>query len=154
MLTKQELTNLIEDVLAHDQIDDFTFDQCIQRFSKHFAKPDWFKACTCLCYLIESQVRPFEVTCSSSPSRKELWPFISSTKCTTTSRMSQLPHLKQLFTTPSKHVHQNTLQSLDWTLPKPPKTSCLVRVPPLRLPVSMWTTLSVRTVILEQNISC
>ena len=57
MLTKAELTNLIDNVLSHNQIDDFTFDQCKQRFHKYFnTKLDWFKACTTLCYLIENQL--------------------------------------------------------------------------------------------------
>ena len=50
-----DLENLL-DVLNQETIPDMTFDQCMQKFSKHFTKPDWFKACTTLCYLIESQV--------------------------------------------------------------------------------------------------
>ena len=137
MLTKQELSNLIEDVLTHDQIDDFTFDQCIQRFSKHFAKPDWFKACTCLCYLIESQVRPTIITFSCFPSRKELSLSTFFTKCTITNRMSPPPHLKQWSTTHSKHAPKSTWQSQDLTSPYPVRIYCLTRVLPLQLPASM-----------------
>ena len=51
----QELDNLLE-VLNQETILDMTFDQCIQKFNKHFSKPDWFKACSTLCYLIEASV--------------------------------------------------------------------------------------------------
>ena len=51
-----ELDNLL-DVLNQEAILDMTFDQCIQKFNKHFSsKPDWFKACSTLCYLIEASV--------------------------------------------------------------------------------------------------
>ena len=48
-----DLENLL-DVLNQETIPDMTFDQCMQKFGKHFQKPDWFKACATLCYLIES----------------------------------------------------------------------------------------------------
>ena len=51
----QELDNLLE-VLNQETILEMTFDQCIQKFNKHFSKPDWFKACSTLCYLIEASV--------------------------------------------------------------------------------------------------
>ena len=49
------MDNLL-DVLNQETIVDMTFDQCIQKFSKHFTKPNWFKACSTLCYLIEAQL--------------------------------------------------------------------------------------------------
>jgi hypothetical protein len=51
-----DLENLL-DVLNQELIPDMTFDACFSKFSKHFSKLEWFKACTTLCYLIESQVR-------------------------------------------------------------------------------------------------
>ena len=53
--TSQELDNLL-DVLNQETIPDLTFDQCMVKFGKYFSKPDWFKACSTLCYLIEAQV--------------------------------------------------------------------------------------------------
>lgn len=54
MLTKQELHNLIENVLKPEQLDEMTFDQCMQKFRQYFQKSDSFKVCSTLCYLIES----------------------------------------------------------------------------------------------------
>ena len=51
----QELDNLL-DVLNQETILDLTFDQCIQKFTRNFTKPNWFKACSTLCYLIEAQM--------------------------------------------------------------------------------------------------
>lgn len=48
-----ELDNLL-DVLNQETILEMTFEQCIQKFNKFFTKPDWFKACSTLCYLIEA----------------------------------------------------------------------------------------------------
>ena len=56
MLTKQELSNLLDGVLKPDTLDDQTFDRCMQKFSQSFQKTDWFNVCTSLCYLIEAQV--------------------------------------------------------------------------------------------------
>ena len=50
-----DLENLL-DVLNQETIPEMTFDQCMQKFSKLFQKNDRFKACSTLCYLIESQV--------------------------------------------------------------------------------------------------
>ena len=73
-----ELDNLL-DVLNQETIGDMTFDQCIQKFNKHFSKPDWFKACSTLCYLIEAQVSslrgtdlPFTDAVQSSKNRSLL----------------------------------------------------------------------------------
>ena len=55
--SKSDLENLL-DVLNQETIPEMTFDQCMQKFSKFFNKPDWFKACSTLCYLIEAKVSP------------------------------------------------------------------------------------------------
>jgi len=50
-----DLENLL-DVLSQELIPEMTFDQCMQKFSKLFVKNDRFKACSTICYLIESQM--------------------------------------------------------------------------------------------------
>lgn len=56
MLTRQELSNLVEGVLAPESLDEQTFDSCMQKFRNYFSKADSFKVCSTLCYLIEAQV--------------------------------------------------------------------------------------------------
>ena len=91
-----DLENLL-DVLNQELIPDMTFDQCFAKFSKHFSRLDQFKACTTICYLIESQVRaPNQITdiyrCYQDPSVLSLSTFF--TRFTIMTRTSLQHHLR------------------------------------------------------------
>jgi hypothetical protein len=87
MLTKKELTDLLEGVLQPETLEEQTFDRCMQKFGSLFQKADWFKVCSTLCYLIEAQVgflyHHFD---SYSKRRKDWLPSISCTKYITTNK--------------------------------------------------------------------
>ena len=43
-------------MLSEEEILQQTFEKCFNSFVKHFSRPDWFKACSTLCFLLEAQL--------------------------------------------------------------------------------------------------